>query len=357
MWRKHTKKINAFISSQKLFSILLSSLLLITSCAEDDDNPLDVDISNIEVSIHTHNISAELLANDGSESGVQRLLNGWKNDFPEFATAYTKYVILAGDINDPMLPANFSAFLSDELTKEALLAIEKNAPHNKTLQTQLNEAFRYLKYHFGDENPPIIFLSYNSFNYGVFPDENSLIIGLEMYLGKDHPLTRELPFHEYIKIRMQPEHTVVDAMRAWLEHKIMPPSSANDFLGHLIHEGKLMYLLEATMPKLPKHQIARFTSEEFGWCLSNELNVWKEIVDQKMLYSKDELLVTKFMNDAPFTAGLPKDSPPRVGQWLGWMMIRDYMRKNSEVTIPQLLLEQDNQKILSAYRPDQERKH
>ena len=291
------------------------------------------------------------------ESDAQRTLNELKTDFPDFAYTYTKFVLLAGDINDPMLPANFSSFLTSPLTQEALQAIQESSSLQNSLPDQLLQAFKYVRYYFPDAQIPAVYLAYNSFNYGVFPTENMLIIGCEMYLGEDHPLTAGLPFHEYIKKRMQPQHALVDAMRAWMEFNLVPPSKAIDFLGHLINEGKMMYLLEATMPKQPKHVVARYTPAEYSWCLSNELNIWKEIVDQNMLYSKDELLVTKFMNEAPFTAGLPKESPPRIGQWLGWMMIRDYMRKHPEVTIPQMLQEKDLQKILSAYRPDQERKN
>jgi hypothetical protein len=49
-----------------------------------------------------------------------------------------------------------------------------------------------------------------------------------------------------------------------------------------------------------------------------------------------------------------KDSPSRLGEWIGLQIIRSYMQKNRDVTLQMLLQETDAQKILtlSGYKPE-----
>jgi len=49
-----------------------------------------------------------------------------------------------------------------------------------------------------------------------------------------------------------------------------------------------------------------------------------------------------------------KDSPPRLGEWIGLQIIRSYMQKNPEVTLAMMMQETDAQNILtlSGYKPE-----
>ena len=59
------------------------------------------------------------------------------------------------------------------------------------------------------------------------------------------------------------------------------------------------------------------------------------------------------MNDGPFTSEVSQDSPGRLGTWVGWRIVESYMNNNEQVTIQQLLDNEDAQNILenSKYRP------
>jgi uncharacterized protein YjaZ len=62
------------------------------------------------------------------------------------------------------------------------------------------------------------------------------------------------------------------------------------------------------------------------------------------------------MADGPFTAEFSKDAPARLGEWLGWQIVREYYEKNPEVTLQLVMTETDAQKILSnsGYKPEKE---
>jgi uncharacterized protein YjaZ len=61
-----------------------------------------------------------------------------------------------------------------------------------------------------------------------------------------------------------------------------------------------------------------------------------------------------FLADGPCTMEFSKDSPPRLGEWIGFQIIRSYMKKNPDVTLEMMMQETDAQKILtlSGYKPE-----
>jgi hypothetical protein len=51
--------------------------------------------------------------------------------------------------------------------------------------------------------------------------------------------------------------------------------------------------------------------------------------------------------------GENNDAAPKLAIWTGWQIVREYMDKHTEVTLQQLMADNDAQKILndSKYRP------
>ena len=52
--------------------------------------------------------------------------------------------------------------------------------------------------------------------------------------------------------------------------------------------------------------------------------------------------------EGPFTPGLPEKGPDRLGQFLGWRMVQQYMENNSDLTLEELK-EVGYNTILQAY--------
>ena len=65
----------------------------------------------------------------------------------------------------------------------------------------------------------------------------------------------------------------------------------------------------------------------------------KYFIENRLLYSTDSKLYARFVANAPFSKfyiDIDKDSPGRIGVWLGWQIVRSYMNNNS-VNLQQLL--------------------
>ena len=82
-----------------------------------------------------------------------------------------------------------------------------------------------------------------------------------------------------------------------------------------------------------------YTPEQIKWCQENESYMWRYFIEKEMLYSDDQKLITRFINPAPFSKfylEIVNESPGQVGAWIGWQMVRSYM-KNNEVPIADFL--------------------
>ena len=60
----------------------------------------------------------------------------------------------------------------------------------------------------------------------------------------------------------------------------------------------------------------------------------------------------KYLNDAPFTSGMPTESPGRAVVWTGLQIVKKYEEKKG-ISLPDLMEEQDYRQILrsAGYRP------
>jgi len=196
---------------------------------------------------------------------------------------------------------------------------------------------------------------HTAFGFNVLADTHTLGISLELYLGTQNPVIQKLPsrdFPDYIKTRMKPEYIPIDVFKTWTELYIVPETKNISLLDHLVYQGKVMYVLDALLPTTPDHVKIRYTEEQYAWCQQYEKDIWKELIDNKWLYSSEEKVRAQFFNEGPFTPSLPQNSPSRAGVWIGWQMVRNYMESNTELSLPDLFNEKNNQKILSYYKPD-----
>ena len=64
-------------------------------------------------------------------------------------------------------------------------------------------------------------------------------------------------------------------------------------------------------------------------------------------------LYKQIFNPAPYSKGMPIESPGQVAVWVGWNIVNEFMSKNQDVTISELFQIKEAQYILnqSKYKP------
>jgi hypothetical protein len=221
-------------------------------------------------------------------------------------------------------------------------------------RTDLQDAFGRLKALFPDSLTPRIIIFNSGFNYGLYPTDRDLGIGAEWFIGPQHRVISYLDpvsFPQYVKERMRPDMLAPGAVKGWLMVHWLSDTRGEDLLTDLVEVGKVMALLEAVMPGTDPALRFAFTPEQLKWCEENEYSAWQRIVTDELLFSKEEKVISRIMNDAPFTNGFPRESPGHIGEWIGYRMVRSYMDENPDVSFAQLFAVKDPKAILNTYKP------
>ncbi len=327
-------------------------LVLCVSCASD---PLDVDVSNVAIDIPVERMEQELILELDSVAEARELNAQLLDKYGLLYEIFVREMIKEGSAHDPMVGDYlYRRFKEDQLMKESLPDVQSEFADFQSWEQDIESAFKYYRHYFPDSAlPERVVTFYSYFNAPAFVVEDDICLGLEMYLGAEHPSMQKLPpnvFPNYFKERMDKKFLVSNAVKAWLLEKFYR-DIGDDLLSQFVAAGKIMYLMDAMMPNTADHLKIGYTEEALAWAQASEEAVWQELVDGKKLYSKDDMIATNWIDDGPFTKGLPKESPSRMGIWMGWQMVRDYMKKNPEVTLLELIEEPNSQRILKHYDP------
>jgi uncharacterized protein YjaZ len=103
-----------------------------------------------------------------------------------------------------------------------------------------------------------------------------------------------------------------------------------------------------------EEDIMGYTKEQLDWCYNNEAQMWRYFIDNKSLFDTDNKLNTRFLEPAPFSKfylEIDSESPGRTGAWIGWQIVRSFM-KNNNVTLQELFEEEAKELFeQSKYKP------
>jgi hypothetical protein len=145
-----------------------------------------------------------------------------------------------------------------------------------------------------------------------------------------------------------------DVLYSWAVSEFEFDESTNNLIANMIYHGKILYFLDAMFPEEPDYLKIGYQPEKLEWCIKNEAGMWTYLVEHQLLFNTDRMNMVRFIGAAPFTAPFTNESPGRTGIWLGWQIVKKYMKKNSGTTLQALMLENDYQKILneSGYSPE-----
>jgi len=220
------------------------------------------------------------------------------------------------------------------------------ADYNQTVHKDLESAFGMMNYVLPHIRIPKNLITVNSFqSYAMSTYGHTLVIGLDMYLGKENRFYND---YQYLNFMKQKKFLLVDAIENWINHIYEHSHNHDNFLDKLIYKGKIIYLLRKLLPDYPTHDILKYTEEDIVNCEVSESVVWDEIMKQNYLYVSDYPM--SYFTHSPSTKGFD-DSPARLGYFIGYKIVQSYMNHNN-VSVSDLMENTDAQQILSASKYD-----
>ncbi len=349
---------------QKYLKITCFSLLalLIYSCK---DNRLKVETPKLKKKVHIDRFDKELFSCDSVHFGAA--ISQLYKKYPDIMNAFM-YDLYPHDFHRKkdidtaeMLSLWQPLMVQNKFMKEVYLEMNKQYGEKemKSLEEDLGDIFSHIKYYYPKDTVPEFACIMNSFSYKIYiTQSNRFCICLDMFLGEDYKYysATNIDIPKFITRHCRKEYIPENIIKAYFTKKFESKvSTDNTLLSEVIQAGKELYFVDAMAPEMDDTLKIEYTAAQLKWCNDNAAEVWGYFTAKDIFFKTDQSLKIKFLNDAPFTNadGVPQESAPRLGEWLGWQIVRKYMSEHKNITLQQLMEEKDYRKILkeSRYHP------
>lgn len=220
--------------------------------------------------------------------------------------------------------------MTDTLQRELRAEVLTTYSDLKTLNKDIEILFQHLTYYDRFFSEPRVITLTNNVRYRekVAVTDSIVLIALDNYLGSDHRFYANFP--EYITRNFSSEYITVDLAENYAE-KYVSKASRKTLLDEMIHFGKILYFKDKMLSNKTDAQKIGYTGDELIWAQNNESQVWSYFVEREMLFSTDSKLPSRFISVAPFSKfylEIDNSSPGRIGQYIGWQIVRKYMQDN-----------------------------
>jgi len=227
--------------------------------------------------------------------------------------------------------------MNDPIWREVYDEVQKKYSNFEPVRKEFNELFQHVKYYFPKTKIPKVITVIGEMDYNaksIYAD-SLVVVALELYLGKNHKFYE---FPNYLKENFEERQIMPDVVSSF-SYRNIPNSIDKSLVAQMVFEGKQLYAKDLLIPEYTDAEKMGYTPEQIKWCEENEAYMWRYFIENEMLYSDDPKLKARFIAPAPFSKfflEIDNDSPGRVGAWIGWQMVRSYMKNNSNVSLAEL---------------------
>lgn len=336
--------------TRKNLFLLPVLVLFLASC---DNDPLDVDVSDVELEIAYEDMRTAM--HDYKGEKLMQTHERYKKEIPDIYNYFLGACIgFQEGYTDSMFQESMSNFQSDKGVRSFEAEIDRKFKDLEPIQVALTDAFKHLRYHMPDAKMPshIVFMN-TLFRSSVWCTEKEIGIGLGNYLGpKSKTVQKTDPnvMYQWMREAMRREYLERDVVENWVRTHLVEEKEEN-LARDIIREGKVIYLTKAAFPEKEDHLIMRYTRKQWDWAEKNEFAFWEYLGQNQMLFKNEEITKMNLLNPGPKTPGLPiKGSPDRLGKYLGYKIICDFMEETESSVAD--MVNTEYSVILQKYKPE-----
>lgn len=298
--------------------VILSIIITLVSC--ENKSKTELEIEKIPVIVNVVRFDQKFA--DATPEGLPEL----KKDFP---------YLFPGNIPDSVWVAKIKDTLQQALNRE----VDRAFPTFQSEKDEIYQLFQHLKYYFPKFSEPKIVTLTSGVDYQnrVIVTDSLLLISLDVYLGKDHKFYEGI--YPYLRADFEPKFMASDIAGEYAK-KFVPKLTGRSFLNKMVYYGKILYLKELLLPFNSDAQKLGYTNEQMKWANNNEDEIWRYFVEKELLFSTDDNLGERFIEVAPYSKfylKLDNESPPQLGRFVGWKIVKQFVEKNGEVSLKELL--------------------
>ena len=316
------------------YSFALVFLLILFSCQSDKEQRQET-IKSIDVEVELIRFDS-IFMNTATQD-----INKLKKEYQQFFPADTPDSLWIKKRQDSLMQVIYQE-------------VEQQFSSTDSLENQLQKLFQHYKYYFPKKKIPKVYTvaEYVDYKNKVLLSGNDLIISLDNYLGKDHRFYAG--FEDYIS-KLQSKHQILPDVVDAFSEALVNNKKQRSFIALMIHYGKTEYLKDRLIPFVAEHYRLGYTEAELEWAYDNEKQMWRYFVEKELIYSTKKNLMNRFLYNGPFSKfylKFDKESPPRLGRFIGRQIIKSYVEQNPEISLEKLM-KMPGEKLFQAsnYKP------
>lgn len=347
---------------KKIFCLILGFGLLALSCKNSSSvnapqvEDIQVDFPFVQFDQYLSNTSSENMSDS---------LFVWQEKYPNFIDLYLTNILAlpTTEMSHDDIVKSLIDFNNHPGISAIQHSIDSLYSDMSSVQKEFHQAFQFFTYYFPDFSAPAIYTCNSEFGIQRFlfqtQESEAIGIGLDLFLGGSYPYRQYMPdnpaFSSYVTRSFNKDHIVKKSLEAILEDQIPFPNGGN-LLDQMIFHGKKLYILDHLLPYHSDTIIMEYTEDQLNWCDDNQAEMWAYLLKEELFYSSDINKISKLVSPSPTSSGMPEESPGRTANYIGWKVVESFMEKNPEMTMSELILLDDAQKILEISRFKPKRK-
>lgn len=248
-------------------------------------------------------------------------------------------------VPDSIYLQDLATFRQDSLFQWLIDTTLRLYPPDYPFAERLRPLFQRWLYHFPQDTIPQIVTMVTGYGpIGALTLERDMVqlctthlmLGLNYFLSDTFGFyPPDLPY--FIRRRLTPPHIPVFVALRLIRSKMptLSPRSIPKMIDYMIWYGIQLYALEQLLPDLPDTLRFFYTANHLAWLAENKRYAYKLLLSQ--LYNSKYSDIQPFIGEEPFTKALGRDSPPRLGWYFGYEIVRQYMRKHKDLSLAKLL--------------------
>ncbi len=326
----------------KVKLLLIGLIILQFSCKSKKERYLP-DVSNIDVDVKIDRLDKFL---DSVSTFNQ--VDSFLVQHPMFAEAFLQ---ASGYPDRRILSQKYFELLTDPGIDSLFIEVNNEFGDLTEIENQFESAFKYLKYYYPEFKVPKIETVVTGILNDLYLSDSLIIIGLDYYLGEDGKYAPEIP--NYIAKRYQKEYLVPQCIMLFSTHFNASNLKDQSALTDMIFYGKAYYFTEQIIPSISDTLITGYTGTETQEIHQYEGAIWAGLLENEAIYETNHVIKEKFLGERPKTYEIGENCPGRIGRWVGYRIVSEYMDKHPDVSLQELMKDSNAQKIFnqSNYRP------
>lgn len=328
-----------------LFCLLIVAAGTLQSCHRGEETP---DVSGIKVTLDIRHLEQDLGRIDTAHiaAGLQQIAP----KYPDFLNLYLDTIMNFGIHNNYVdsntgIRQGLHSFLTYKDFRGLFDTVAKHFPDTKVIDADITQGMQYMKYYYPKYTIPklIYFITDDLTSLGALTVDTAIIgIGLHMYLGPQYPYYQAVQTPDYITRLSLPQYAAVNLFRAIYEQQHPIAKEGHTLLDIMIQRGKEQYFLSKVLPFKDDTLRMGYTKEQLDWCRNSEGMIYNFFASDNLLYNTQGQKIASYVDPSPVSSGMPKEAPGNTGSWLGWQIVKAWMKEHPKVTLAELLARNDD---------------